>query len=56
MGTGAYVEDAAGAAVGRSDRVDKGVGEFIIVEEGVEFPRPKGRISLSVRGYVVGGF
>ena len=56
VGTGAYVEDAAGAAVGRSDRVDKGVGEFIIVEEGVEFPRPKGRISLSVRGYVVGGF
>ena len=36
VGTGAYVEDAAGAAVGRSDRVDKGVGEFIIVEEGVE--------------------
>lgn len=56
VGAGAYVENAAGAAAGRSDRVDKGVGEFIIVEEGVEFPRPKGRISLSVRGYVVGGF
>lgn len=41
---------------GRSYRVNKWVGEFIIVEEGVEFPRPKGRISLSVRGYVVGGF
>ena len=41
---------------GRLDRVNKWVGEFIIVEEGVEFPRPKGRISLSVRGYVVGGF
>ena len=41
---------------GRSDRVDERMGEFIIVEEGVEFPRPKGRISLSVRGYVVGGF
>ena len=40
----------------RSDRVNKWVEEFIIVEEGVEFPRPKGRISLSVRGYVVGGF
>ena len=41
---------------GRSYRVNKWVGELIIVEEGVEFPRPKGRISLSVRGYVVGGF
>ena len=41
---------------GRSDRVDERMGELIIVEEGVEFPRPKGRISLSVRGYVVGGF
>ena len=39
----------------RSDRVDERMGELIIVEEGVEFPRPKGRISLSVRGYVVGG-
>ena len=39
-----------------SDRVDERMGELIIVEEGVEFPRPKGRISLSVRGYVVGGF
>ena len=41
---------------GRSDRVDERMGELIIVEEGVEFPRPKGRISLSVRGYVVDGF
>ena len=49
-------EDAAERHGGRSDRIDEGVGEFIIVEEGVEFPRPKGRISLSVRGYVVGGF
>ena len=41
---------------GRSDWTDKGVGDFIIVKEGIKLPRPKGRISLSVRGYVVGGF
>ena len=40
---------------GRSDRVDERMGELIIVEEGVEFPRPKGRIRLSVRGNMVGG-
>ena len=40
---------------GRSDRVDERMGELIIVKKGVEFPRPKGRISLSVRGNMVGG-
>ena len=40
---------------GRSDRVDERMGEFIIVEEGIKLPRPKGRISLSVRGNMVGG-
>ena len=40
---------------GRSDRIDEGVGEFIIVKEGIKLPRPKGRISLSVRGNMVGG-
>ena len=41
---------------GLSDRIDERMGELIIVKKGVEFPRPKGRISLSIRGYVVGGF
>ena len=40
---------------GRSDRIDEGVGEFIIVKERIKLPRPKGRISLSVRGNMVGG-
>ena len=48
-------EEAAERHGGRSDRIDKGVGEFIIVKEGIKLPRPKGRIRLSVRGNMVGG-
>ena len=49
-------EAAAKRHGGRSCRVDERMGELIIVKKGVEFPRPKGRISLSVRGNMVGGF